>query len=315
MEGVKCGRQLPLLAQGVRGWILGRETPLELAIEWAKAEWRSRGLSENTIDAYVTYVRELSSFLGSSTRVGEVTEGDILRFKAYLSERKPPLRPRTRRLALNAIRAFFHLLCQAKCLDSNPASKVYPDPLPRKIPRILTELQWLRVLDAALRKGNFAYLAVYLAGELGLRVGEIHSLLWDDVDLSDPRAPKIRIRYEGQYHVWKNRTVRGTEALTEIFEKLKEERINQKLPCRPTDRISPWQTVRPLKQLFHDIGEEAELPFRLTGKILRWRAIWRAYIGGATHDELSRRFGLSARHLEGEVLPVLRRLERQEVPV
>ena len=211
-----------------------------------------------------------------------------------------------------AVRSFFTLLHEAKRIALNPALKVYPArPRPRA-PTLLTAHQWRRLLQAAASRGPFAYLAVHLAGELGLRTGEIHRLTWDDVDTSDPYAPTVRIRYGERRHTWKERVVKGSRTLTDILEEYRRS-LGKEPP--PAERLCPWQNPRSLKALFSQLGKEAGLPFPLTGKLLRWRALYLAYAGGASPEVLSRRFGISPRHLQGEVLPVLRRLHRMEVPV
>ena len=100
---------------------------------------------------------------------------------------------------------------------------------------------------------------------------------------------------EKRRQAWKGRTLRDSKTFTDVLE---EYRWSLEEPLCLAWRLCLWQNPR-----------------SLTGKLLRWRAIYLAYVGrGLARGPLP-----AFRHLPqtsaGEVLPILRRLHRMEVLV
>ena len=82
--------------------------------------------------------------------------------------------------------------------------------------------QYARLLTGAKAEGEESYAAVCLAGEAGLRVGEVKALRWrEDVDLTAKTITVNRQTYRGETGTPKGRTRRTVPMTTTLHEALK----------------------------------------------------------------------------------------------
>src|SRR6185503_10294466 len=82
--------------------------------------------------------------------------------------------------------------------------------------------EYARVLDAAKREGEEWYAAVCLAGEAGLRVGEVKALRWrEDVDLVAKTITVNQQTCYGETTTPKGRTRRTIPMTSTLYEALK----------------------------------------------------------------------------------------------
>lgn len=106
-------------------------------------------------------------------------------FLAHLARQGVGRRSQAR--ALSAVRGLFRFACREGVLDTNPATAVRTPKQPRPLPRHLRPGEVETLLEAAsgeepLARRDRALLEMLYA--TGLRVGELVSLDWPDVDLS-----------------------------------------------------------------------------------------------------------------------------------
>jgi integrase/recombinase XerC len=157
-----------------------------------------RGLSEHTLRAYRG---DLESFLGflradyhGRERVSpsEVDPPAVRAFLAWLARRGSGRKSQGR--ALSAVRGLFRYASREGLVESNPASGIPTPKAPRTLPRHLRPHEIEALLDApASREGALAVrdrALLELLYATGLRVSELVSLDWRDLDL-DGRVLRV----------------------------------------------------------------------------------------------------------------------------
>ena len=151
-----------------------------------------RNLSPHTLRAYGRDLDQFLYFLArdflakkpSEVRAGEVDALAVRSFLAWMSRRE--VGPRSQARTLSAIRSLFRFACREGELEKNPATAVRTPKQPRTLPRHLRPGEIETLLEAVagdepLVRRDRAILEVLYAA--GLRVGELVSLDWDDIDL------------------------------------------------------------------------------------------------------------------------------------
>jgi len=143
-----------------------------------------RGLSARTVAAYRRDLEQFSAELLQSqiAEPGQATEHDIRRFIARLH--RQGLGARSIQRLLSAIRSFYRWLMKEGLSHGNPAAQVRAPKAARKLPGTLDTDAVARLLDIrdehplALR--DKAIMELFYSS--GLRLSELASLRWDQVD-------------------------------------------------------------------------------------------------------------------------------------
>ena len=107
-----------------------------------------RGLSINTIQAYIHDVDLLISFLSEkkySANVSNISQDDLVEFISYIN--KLQLGANTQARVLSGIKAFFNYLMVEKIIDRNPSELIESPQLGRKLPEVLNIEDVSRIID------------------------------------------------------------------------------------------------------------------------------------------------------------------------
>lgn len=119
--------------------------------------------------------------------------------------------------------------------DPNPFKGVKPIKLPQYEPRVLTDVEVKRMLNAAKGEGQF-FLVVALALYAGLRRAEVVALEWTDIDLT---AKRIGVRCDETFHT-KSRKSRYVPIAPELAAILKASALPVGLCLRsPREKEKP----------------------------------------------------------------------------
>jgi len=162
-----------------------------------------RGLSPNTIEVYA---RELSrfhvfvcrDFLGRYPAEVTLQDPDTLAVRSFLAAlHKAGLGRRTQGKALSAVKSFFRWAYRIGEVEANPANPVRTPKYEKRLPRHLRPGEIESLLEAPegddpLTRRDRALLELLYA--TGLRLSEIVSLDWRDLDLS---ARTLRVMGKG----------------------------------------------------------------------------------------------------------------------
>ncbi len=171
---------------------------IERFLEMMAAERRA---ARSTLEAYR---RDLRYFEAYAVRKGVAVERtDAQLIETYLASlAAESLSPRTQARQLSAIRQFYHFLASEKFRKDNPAAAVSGPKQPRSLPKLLTQADILRLIDAARRKD--AKEAVRLAAMLemlyasGMRVSELVGLRLKDVQGIAGKQGQVLIAITGK---------------------------------------------------------------------------------------------------------------------
>lgn len=145
-----------------------------------------RRLSPNTVSAYR---RDLDSFASGLQRIdiddpAEVNEHQI---RALIAQRhRQGLGPRSIQRLLSSIRSFYRYLMREGLAGGNPAAAVKAPKAPKKLPQTLDTDAVARLLDfeanTPLAIRDKAIMELFYSS--GLRLSELASLRWDELDLA-----------------------------------------------------------------------------------------------------------------------------------
>ena len=107
-----------------------------------------RGLSINTIQAYIHDADLLFSFLSEkkySANVSDISQDDLVEFISYINNLQ--LGANTQARVLSGIKAFFNYLMIEKIIDRNPSELIESPQLGRKLPEVLNIEDISRIID------------------------------------------------------------------------------------------------------------------------------------------------------------------------
>jgi integrase/recombinase XerC len=151
-----------------------------------------RGLSENTLRAYGNdferFLTFLVEYLGVARKDLDPTAVDAKTVRAFLAHlHREGLSRRSQGRMLSAVKGLFRWACREEIVPANPAESVRTPKQEKKLPRHLRPGEIENLLEAPEGDGPLvprdrAILELLYAA--GLRVSELVSLDWPDVDLS-----------------------------------------------------------------------------------------------------------------------------------
>ncbi len=199
-----------------------------------------RNYSEHTLRAYrgdlETFLAFLVQSLGreaDTLRPQDVDPLAVRSFMGHLHRRELSAAGRAR--ALSAVKSLFRYACREGVLETNPATSVRSPKLPKNLPRHLRPGETEELLaasdeEAPLPNRDRALLEVLYAS--GLRVAELVSLDWRDLDLG---ARVLRVTGKGG----KERMVPFGKPAAEALRAWLEDWESIRKPDRGSDRQEP----------------------------------------------------------------------------
>lgn len=160
-----------------------------------------RNLSEHTVRAYRGDLERFCDFLEGDYLGRAITPEEVepAAVKAWLvSHHRRGLGRQSQARALSAVRSLFRYACRRAALVRNPASGIPAPKQGRSLPRHLRPGEVESLLEAPLEEatelGHRDRALLELLYATGLRVGELTSLEWPDLDL---RARVLRVLGKG----------------------------------------------------------------------------------------------------------------------
>jgi site-specific recombinase XerD len=251
-----------------------------------------KGRSPNTIKAFLSDVRLLTSFLPEDVKLSEIGTKDLNRYFEWMeNEREVPCSPKTLARRITATKSLFRWLHQYGVLVVDPAEKVAQRSAISPLPTVLTPEEYDAVLLAAdrHRRGGKpdarSYTLVYLLLTTGIKKSETLGLKLEHVDLETPTGPQIFVRYASPANRYKERKL----TLPEDWVPAYQEYLNQ---YHPTEQVFPWSPRR-LEYLLEDIGNEAGLTKHLSFDMCRWTCALNDYRAGEEPDKIRQKLGVS----------------------
>ena len=123
------------------------QTPLASAIKSWEVYLADQGRSPNTIKAFLSDVRLLTTFLPPDTTLGTITTNELNRYFEWMeNERAVPCSPKTLARRITATKSLFRWLHQYGVLIVDPAEKVAQRSAISPLPTVLTPGEYDAVL-------------------------------------------------------------------------------------------------------------------------------------------------------------------------
>jgi integrase/recombinase XerD len=271
---------------------LTAQTPLSTAIKSWESFLADKGRSPNTIKAFLSDVRLLTTYLPENVKLSEVTTKDLNRYFEWMEkERDVPCSPKTLARRITATKSLFRWLHQFGVLTVDPAEKVAQRSAISPLPVVLTPKEYDEVLLAADRHRRGAkpdarpYALVYLLLTTGIKKSETLGINLEHIELDLPDGPRVFIKYATPANRYKERKL----ALPDDWIPAYEEYLAQ---YQPEEKLFPWSPRR-LEYLLEDIGEEAGLTKHLSFDMCRWTCALNDFHAGEEPDKIRQKLGVS----------------------
>jgi len=252
-----------------------------------------QGRSPNTVKAFLSDIRLLTSFIPPDRSLGAITTDDLNRYFEWMEKERPvPCSPKTLARRITSTKSFFRWLQQYGVLLVDPAEKVVQRSVLSPLPIILSDDEVQAVLQAADRQryehkpDARPYALVSLLLTTGIKKGECLGIHINHIDLEAPEGPLVFIRYASPSNRYKERKI----PLQEDWISAHKEYIAQ---YQPVDQLFPWSPRR-LEYLLEDLGEEAGLGEKhLSFDMCRWTSAVLDYQGGLEPEAIRQKLGVS----------------------
>jgi len=271
---------------------LNQNTLLTSAIHSWEVYLGDQGRSPNTIKAFLSDVRLLTTFLPEDTTLGKVTTKELNRYFEWMEkERDVPCSPKTLARRITATKSLFRWLHQYGVLMVDPAEKVAQRSAISPIPTVLTPREYDEVLLAAdrHRRGTKPdarpYALVYLLLTTGIKKSETLGINLEHLELDSPNGPQVFIKYATPANRYKERKL----TLPEDWIPAYEEYIAR---YQPEEKLFPWSPRR-LEYLLEDISNEAGLTKHLSFDMCRWTCALNDFHAGEDPDKIRQKLGVS----------------------
>ena len=271
---------------------LTQNTSLKSAIGSWEIFLADQGRSPNTIKAFLSDVRLLTTFLPEDVTLGKVTTKDLNRYFEWMEkERDVPCSPKTLARRITATKSLFRWLHQYGVLMVDPAEKVAQRSAISPIPTVLTPKEYDEVLLAADRHRRGAkpdarsYTLVYLLLTTGIKKSETLGINLAHIELDSPNGPQVFIKYATPANRYKERKL----TLPEDWIPAYEEYLAQ---YKPEEKLFRWSQRR-LEYLLEDIGNEAGLTKHLSFDMCRWTCALTDFHAGVEPDQIRQKLGVS----------------------
>ena len=269
---------------------LTEESPLATVVGAFHGRMVRQGYTENTIRAFLSDLRILTRYLGSSRAISTVATKDLKDFLTWLRHyRGKPCSPKSYARRVTTLKALFSWLAEEEIIASDPVAPIPQEPVSSPLPQILYADQAQRLLDTTrhLMDGSDPrpYLLVSLLLKTGIKKGEAMRIQLAHIDLSDPQGPALFIRYTNPRQRHKERKLQLPDNFGETLAKYRER-------YQPRERLFEC-TARNLEYVLEDVAERADLPQGVSFEMLRWTATVRDFRAGMNGDRLRQKLGLS----------------------
>lgn len=228
------------------------------ALEWLELN-RNR-LSPSTVSLYKTYINAHFIPYFGNVKLNKISELQIRRF---INEKLEYLKSGTVRKMFFVLSKILHGALKRK----NPCQDIDAPAKDDYTPYVLSDKEFYQILDAF--KGTDYEPIILLAGQCGLRRGEIFALKWDDIDwqnniirIDENRCINDKGNYEDKSPKSKNgvREVVATEYIIGLLDKIRgtQKEIRKYIfEGRPDNFSSRWAELRTKKKIppirFHDL--------------------------------------------------------------
>jgi site-specific recombinase XerD len=267
-----------------------------------------QGFSDNTIKAFQADLRLFMKHMGASRPLSEIGQVNLERFMTWMrADRGVPCSPKTYARRLTTLKVFFGWLAESKVLLADPAVPLVHEPASAPLPQILYDgqvndlLRVTRDLLWASKPDARPYLLVLLVLQTGIKKSECMDIKLEHIDLSNPQAPVLYVRYADPRRTHKERKLALGPAFTPVYRQYLRE-------YAPKEYVFEC-TSRNLEYVLEAMAELAGIAGGVSFEEVRWTSAVRDYRNGMPAAHLREKLGLSQISWR-ETLPKIQKLAR-----
>lgn len=267
-----------------------------------------QGFSDNTIKAFQADLRLFAKYMGADVPIGGIKQAGLEQFMTWMrADRGVPCSPKSYARRLTTLKVFFGWLAESGVLPVDPAAPLIHDRPTTPLPEILYDehvsalMRTARDLLWAPKPDARPYLLLTLMLQTGIKKGECMEIKLEHIDLSDPQAPVLYVRYADPRRTLKERKLALSSTFTQIYRQYQRE-------YQPQETLFEC-TARNMEYVLEDLATAAGVTGGASFEQLRWTSAVRDYRNGMPAEQLRQKMGLS--HITWrETLPKIQKLAR-----
>ncbi|MBU6351531.1 MAG: site-specific integrase [Chloroflexi bacterium] len=257
-----------------------------------------KGFSENTIRAFRNDLRFVADYLGREMKLYQVSTVTLENFLPWLEEsRGLTFSAKTQARRITTLKVFFGWLHGVGVIGNDPAEPIVHIQARTPLPVIVRDSDvrtlLLKAQDISRNRQEpdaRPYLLVSLLVQTGIKKAECARLSIEDLDISQPQAPVLNVRYREERYRHKNRLLGLTATVAPAFQQYLAQYAPQ---YSPQDLLFDC-TPRNLEYVLEDLGELAGIRYVQIGfETLRWTCAVRDFRNGMPEEQLRQKLGLS----------------------
>lgn len=270
---------------------INKNTPLGGTLDFFAEFLRKEGKSEHTIKAFRGDMNLLAEYSDPATPISQYLTSDLNAYLEWMEHKRGVSCSRkTYARRVTTLKVYFKWLKGLQAIGHDPAVAILQRSGPAPLSEVLTDQQVRDCIDASMtmKKGDFQdyrpELLFRLLLQTGIKKSETGRLERDDIDRSNPDMPVAIIKHKAK-NVYKERRI---EIDTE-FLKLLDLYYQQ---YAPKEEIFTC-TTRNLEYILTEVGQRADVPFKLSFEVMRWTSAVRDFRAGGDEDLIREKLGLS----------------------
>jgi integrase/recombinase XerD len=257
-----------------------------------------KGFSENTIRAFRNDLRFVADYLGREMKLYQVSTFTLENFLPWLEEsRGLTFSAKTQARRITTLKVFFGWLHGVGVIGTDPAEPIVHIQARTPLPVIVRDSDvrtlLLKAQDISRNRQEpdaRPYLLVSLLVQTGIKKAECARLSIEDLDISQPQAPVLNVRYREERYRHKNRLLGLTATVAPA---LQQYLVQYSPQYSPQDLLFDC-TPRNLEYVLEELGELAGIRYVQIGfETLRWTCAVRDFRNGMPEEQLRQKLGLS----------------------
>jgi integrase/recombinase XerD len=266
-----------------------------------------RGLSQHTVKAFALDLKLFATNVGAGRALGTLSSRDIGNYMYWLKhEREVKSSVKSLERRLTTLKVFFKWLSDSRALAVDPAAPILHERSVDPLPKILYDDQITRLLNVARqsisaeRPDARPYLLASLLLHTGMKKNEVAGILLEHIDLSEPSAPTLWVRYGNPRYARKERRLTLPKDFADTLAAFRTQ-------YRPGQKLFEC-SARNLEYVLTNLGKAAGLSEGVSFESLRMTAAVRDYKAGMSPDTMRKKYGLSEITWNSETLPRIKQL-------
>jgi integrase/recombinase XerD len=272
---------------------INKQTSLGATFDLFAEFLRKEGKTEHTIKAFRGDMNLLAEYSDATTPISHYRTSDLNAYLDWMeNQRGVPCSQKTYARRVTTLKVYFKWLAGLKALRHDPALAILQRSGSAPLSEVLTMQQVDDCIEASLammvKKGDVQdyrpELLFRLLLQTGIKKSEAGRLKLEDIDRSNAQMPVMIIRHKAK-NVYKERRIVLDEAFLTLLDLYA-------MQYQPQDTVFTC-TTRNLEYILTDVGQRAEVPFKLSFEVMRWTSAVHDFRSDVDEDIIREKLGLS----------------------